>query len=56
MSILYPGRLNGGSVATTKTAAIFFTCMLLALFDPVCGTVMPMRSSAEIRVCAGNTV
>ncbi len=56
MSILYPGRLKGGSVATTKTAAMFFTCMLLALFEPVCGTVMPIRSSAEISVCAGNTV
>jgi hypothetical protein len=35
---------------------MFFTCMLLALFEPVCGTVTPNRSSTETRVCAGNTV
>ena len=35
---------------------MFFTCMLLALLDPVWGTVMPIRSSAEISVCAGKTV
>ena len=36
--------------------AMFFTCMLLALFDPVCGTEMPMRCNAETSVCAGKTV
>ena len=56
MSILYPGRLNGGSVATTNTAAMFLTCMLAALFDPVWGTVIPIRSRAEMSVCAGKTV
>ena len=35
ISTLYPGLLKGGSVATTNTAAMFFTCILLALLDPV---------------------
>jgi hypothetical protein len=29
---------------------MFFTCMLLALFEPVWGTVMPIRSSTESSV------
>ena len=48
--------LKGGSVATTNTPAMFLTCMLLAELEPVWGTVTPIRSRAEIKVCAGNTV
>jgi hypothetical protein len=42
--------VKGGSVATTKTPAMFLTCMLAALMAPLCGTVMPMRSSAATRL------